>query len=125
MNLRRSLGAIVVVACAGVATATPGVAGQQPPSSGTAATTPGSYLNLQPRRRLPPGPLFNGRLLLEPGRLQSRTRMPQPRVVCGMTLLPGDAGVDPGIQARVSPRTARPTMRAVEPTICWDRGTTR
>lgn len=41
-----------------------------------------------------------------------------PRVVCGMTLIPADPGVDPGIAAPPSSNSTRFTVRAVEPPNC-------
>ena len=42
----------------------------------------------------------------------------RPRVVCGMTLVPGDPAINPGIAARDARPATTPSMRAVEPTIC-------
>ena len=51
-------------------------------------------------------------------------RLAKPRVVCGMTLIPGDPTIDPGIVVKPDPRQAgnptKYTIRPVQPTICWD-----
>lgn len=119
MRWHTSTGAVVAVAMAIAVTLTPAVAGQQAPPAGTAAGSAGtgSYLNLAPRRRLPQRPLIE---VPPPGAMRpDRAAKAGPRVVCGTTLVPGDSSIDPGIQARVAPPTARPTIRAVEPPICW------
>lgn len=41
-----------------------------------------------------------------------------PVVKCGMTMIPGDPNVDPGIAARTSPPTGQAHSRVVEPTLC-------
>lgn len=41
-----------------------------------------------------------------------------PVVTCGMTLVPGDPKVDPGIVTRTPPANERFHSRVVEPTIC-------
>lgn len=45
-------------------------------------------------------------------------RADEPRVVCGMTMIPADPNVDPGIAVRPSADGTRFTIRAVEPPIC-------
>ena len=42
-----------------------------------------------------------------------------PKVVCGMTLIPGAAAIDPGIATRTSKSDTRFTIRAIQPTSCW------
>lgn len=87
------------------------------PVFGGPMTTPsGSYLNLAPRRRPEQRPLIPAAR----GSRASARRAAQPRVVCGMTVLPGDPAVDPGMTARATPPTAQPTIRAVEPPLCGD-----
>lgn len=87
------------------------------PLFGGPTTTPsGSYLNLTPRRMPEQRPLGPAARAPRP----SVRAAAQPRVVCGMTVVPGDPAVDPGLTARVTPLTAQPTMRAVEPPICGD-----
>jgi len=86
------------------------------PLGGPTTTPSGSYLNLSPRRTAPPRPLARPAALPPPaGPVTAR-----PRVVCGMTLVPGEPTVDPGMTARVTPPFARPAIRAVEPTICGE-----
>lgn len=41
-----------------------------------------------------------------------------PVVKCGMTMIPGDPNVDPGITARTSPSNGQAHSRVVEPTLC-------
>ena len=49
--------------------------------------------------------------------LLARTDMPQPRVVCGMLLLPADPSIDPRI--RVQPPTdADYKIKVVRPPVC-------
>lgn len=97
----------------------PGLAQGQPsphsPQGGPTTTPSGSYLNLSPRRTPTPRPL------IQPGRRASQrtaTGASQPHVVCGMTLVPGNPAIDPGITARDTRPAATPSMRVVEPTIC-------
>lgn len=106
-----------VVLCMSLATPALAEARQATPRPlfGGPTTTPsGSYLNLSPRPAPPPRPP------MQPARgLRSTMRAAaSPRVVCGMTLVPGDSAVDSGIYARVTPLATQPTIRAVEPTIC-------
>jgi hypothetical protein len=73
------------------------------------------------------GPVFeyDVQLMLN---LQSASKPPAPpkpsrRVVCGMTLITPD-NVDPGILGRRTPlpnaQQVKPTIRAVQPTMCWE-----
>lgn len=48
----------------------------------------------------------------------SAPSQPTPKVVCGMTLIPGDPQVDPGIAMTRPQDGPRFTIRAVEPTVC-------
>lgn len=41
-----------------------------------------------------------------------------PTIVCGMRLIPADPAVDPGIRRAPDAAAPRPTIRAVEPTLC-------
>jgi hypothetical protein len=56
---------------------------------------------------------------------ESRSSMQQPRsparpkVVCGMTLIPGDPAIDSGIATRAQRSETRFTIRAIQPRICW------
>jgi hypothetical protein len=86
----------------------------RPPLGGPTTTPSGSYLNLTPRRLPEPRPLIPAARAPRPS---ARAAAP-PRVVCGMTIVPGDPAVDPGMTARVTPLTAQPAIRAVEPPIC-------
>jgi hypothetical protein len=85
------------------------------PLLGGPTTTPsGSYLNLTPRPARAPRPLIPAAR----GPRPSARATAQPRVVCGMTIVPGDSAVDPGMTARVTPPAAQPAIRALEPPIC-------
>jgi len=42
----------------------------------------------------------------------------RPQIKCGMTIIQGDASIDPGIQAQMPAHSTRHTIRVVEPTIC-------
>jgi hypothetical protein len=48
----------------------------------------------------------------------SATPRPAPKVVCGLTVVPGDPDVDRGIAARMPDASTRFTMRSVEPAVC-------
>lgn len=93
--------------------AAPGQAG----SSG-----PTSYLNLQPRRRMPQPALLGAARTAQPADAseQGKAQAPGRRVVCGTTILSGDVAVDPGIQLKPMARLTQSTIRAVEPPICWE-----
>lgn len=41
-----------------------------------------------------------------------------PVVKCGMTMIPGDSNVDPGIATRTPPSSGQAHSRVVEPTLC-------
>jgi hypothetical protein len=41
-----------------------------------------------------------------------------PRVVCGMTLIPADANIDPGILVKVPDLETRYAIRAIKPPVC-------
>jgi hypothetical protein len=45
-----------------------------------------------------------------------------PNVVCGMVLIPGDPGIDPGIQLKARDPDVRYTIRAIQPPICSPSG---
>lgn len=72
-------------------------------------------------RRNPYGQLFGGPLKTAP-RVARSTISPKtpatPTVKCGLTLIPGDPQVDPGIAAPRPPDSQRFHSRTVEPTIC-------
>ena len=78
---------------------------------------PPFYVNLQPRPRAEARPLFQTRVRPGPGAAVSAAR---PRVVCGMTVVPGNPAVDPGITARMTPPEERPAIRAVVPSVCGE-----
>lgn len=72
------------------------------------------------------GPEFEYDVQLRPaGTIDTVPTGPKRRVVCGMTMITPPAGVDPGIQAPSSSvppgaAPAKPTMRIVQPTMCWE-----
>lgn len=72
------------------------------------------YKNLSPQRTPEARPLFQATPPPTPAARAATT----PRVVCGMTVLTGDAAIDPGIVARITPPAARPAVRPVDPPIC-------
>ena len=103
---------------------------QTPSRAAPGSTSSGSYLNLQPylavppfyvkafpRRRAEPRPLFQAPL--RPDR-NAAVDAARPRVVCGMTVVPGNPAVDPGITARMTSPEARPAIRSVVPSICGE-----
>jgi hypothetical protein len=47
----------------------------------------------------------------------SPTQAP-PQIKCGMTVIQGDANIDPGIHAPARTDATRYTIRVVEPTVC-------
>ncbi len=65
--------------------------------------------------------------LFEPaGRVQNPSQPPAPNrttelpiVKCGMTLIPGDPRIDPGIVVPVDKNSTKSHVRGVEPTMCW------
>lgn len=78
------------------------------------------------------GPEFEYNVQLRPA-LGGRATVPSPpgpsrKVICGMTVITPPAGIDPGIQG---PRSAippgaqpvKPTMRVIQPTMCWEPST--
>jgi hypothetical protein len=52
---------------------------------------------------------------------------PSKRVICGMTVITPPRGIDPGIQKPRKPPPAgeevKPTIRAIQPTLCWEPST--
>lgn len=72
-------------------------------------------------RRNPYGQLFGAPIKAAP-RVTPAIVTPKspatPTVKCGMTLIPGDPQVDPGIAAPKPPDSQRFHSRIVEPTIC-------
>ena len=42
----------------------------------------------------------------------------QPKVVCGMTIVPADPKIDPGMAQKPKETGVRYTLKAVEPTVC-------
>ena len=43
----------------------------------------------------------------------------RPTVICGLTIVPADPTMDPNIRVPVEGKT-RPTIRTIEPSICWN-----
>src|SRR5262245_2339775 len=86
---------------------------------------PASIAAQQPKDGLPP----RANLFASPSKPPSPPRFlfptptltspaPKPAVVCGMTLIPGDPNVDPGIRYEVPEDSPRFSIRSVDPTIC-------
>ena len=70
----------------------------------------------RPSRQNPFGTLFQ-----VPGSPNAKRAKPQakPKVVCGMTIIPGDPDTDPRIHHEPSERELKFTIRAVTPPVCW------
>lgn len=49
----------------------------------------------------------------------SPRRTERPIVKCGMTLIPGDPGIDPGIVVPSDKNKTKSHMRSIEPSTCW------
>ncbi len=83
-----------------------------------ASTAPsGSYLNLQPRRRVPPA-LIQAPRTAQPEATSSRAG--ERTVVCGMTMLRGDNGVDQQM-VRVRPQGNPGASRRFQLPMCAER----
>jgi hypothetical protein len=75
------------------------------------------------------GPVFQYDVQLSPLRQPpapaSGTVVAPPHVVCGMTMIAPQRDVDPGIRAPVKrppgAQPVKPTIRAVQPSVCWDK----
>jgi hypothetical protein len=50
---------------------------------------------------------------------QAPKSLPKPRVVCGMTMIPGDPSIDPKMLVQPKSDGTKYTIRAIEPPICW------
>lgn len=72
-------------------------------------------------RRNPYSRLFGDRAqpVIPEARQASSPARHAPEVRCGMTLIPGDPRIDPGIVAPRSTGDERFHLRRVEPKICW------
>ena len=60
----------------------------------------------------------------QPSAIAPAANQPQRRVVCGMTVISPPRSVDPGILVPKAPpqgSAAKPTIRAIQPTLCWER----
>jgi len=97
------------------------VATQLVTASGSAyATQPGAIgerpqnrLQLQPKlRRNPYGKLF------EVPDLRPTTPSREPKVVCGMTMIPIDPNIDPKIRVAPQKSDTRYSIRAIPPPVC-------
>jgi hypothetical protein len=118
-NRRASMGArtsvLLLTVCAGVAVSVAGLSAQRPPQP------------LFPAQPAPPprtAPLFPVPRLA-PSAPNDANAAPnlEPRVVCGMTLVPKSPSVDPKIATPEPPEKAKNptayTIRPVQPSICW------
>jgi hypothetical protein len=90
-----------------------------------AAPATSSALTLRSQRRGPApdpyGTLFDApaaRTSLQRGQEPVRTLASEPRVVCGMTVMPVDPATDPEFARPTPDRSTSFTIRAVEPTVC-------
>jgi len=84
--------------------ATPALAGQTAPALGA--------------HKNPYGQLFQAQELLQKTLTKPEAK-PKPKVVCGMTIIPGDPTIDPKIAAPRDPKdTTHYTLRVVPPPIC-------
>jgi len=84
----------------------------------------------QPANGLPPKANLFGNQLSEPSKPASLPRFlfptpapnvrlaPKPTVVCGMTLIPADPNVDPGIRHEVPENGPKFPIGSVDPKIC-------
>ena len=74
-----------------------------------------------PRASPPPRKNLFGRLFEVPGTAKARrsTGETKPKVVCGMTIMPGDPNTDPGIHRNAPESETTFTIRAVQPPVCW------
>lgn len=82
-------------------------------------------LRVQPRTPRAAGQSAPYRRLFQPDAPQtpaaaaaSPATVRPPTVKCGMTIIPRDARVDPGILAPTDGRAPRPHVRSIVPTIC-------
>lgn len=108
----------------GMATSAPAVvyaapSGQQasqPLSPGAGGLSPGAPARANPYSRLfpVPGAEPGGR----PTPTERRAPTPEPKVVCGMTLIPANPQIDPGIAVAPPRNSPRFTIRAIEPSVC-------
>lgn len=78
----------------------------------------------QESRANPYGKLFEPNIPRSSGDPRSPVSSPpateagSPKVVCGMTLIPADPAIDPGIAVELPNTSMRFTIRAVEPPTC-------
>ena len=93
------------------------IAAQQPPTGVLPKANPLGNL-LAPSSK-PPSPRF---LFPTPNpsiKQPSDARLaPNPTVVCGLTVIPGDPNVDPGIRHEVPADGPRYLIRSVDPALC-------
>jgi hypothetical protein len=87
------------------------IAAQQPNGLLPKANPPGSLFAPSSKPPSPPRFLF-------PTPTPDVRLAPKPTVVCGMTLIPADPNVDPGIRREVPEDGSRFSIRSVDPTIC-------
>jgi hypothetical protein len=104
----------ILLAVAGPATA------DQTALNPQATTRLGALRQAQPSN--PYSKLFETREALKQALQQelAKTGAPKTRIVCGMTVVEANPGLDP--KMAVSPKAnVRHTIRAVEPPTCWSR----
>jgi hypothetical protein len=75
----------------------------------------------KPARKRQPTPysgLFQVQDLSAAAKQQEAPAPPQPRVVCGMSVIPTDPSIDPKIFIERKPDDTRYTIRSIPPPIC-------
>ena len=75
----------------------------------------------QASRANPYQTLFQTRDLKDVARMQQRNDAPspsEPRIVCGMTIIPADPKIDPKMVIERPRDDVRYTMRSIEPSVC-------
>ena len=94
------------------------IAAQQPPTGVLPkANTPGTLLASPSKAPSPPRFLFPtpNPTIKQPSDARLATN---PTVACGLTLIPGDPNVDPGIRHEVPADGPRFVIRSVDPALC-------
>ncbi len=65
------------------------------------------------------GPVKNATPVSPPDVPASSRRTERTIVKCGMTLIPGDSRIDPGIVVPSDKNKTKSHMRGIEPSTCW------
>lgn len=118
--LMRALRTLILAGTIGMLPPAPAMAQAAPQA--TAPSTAGSYLNLQPRRRVPRRPMFQAPAVTAPRPAGvapgATTNMDARTVVCGTTVLRGAPLTDAGMIVPIPHDGPRPAIRAVDPPLC-------